>query len=100
MRRLSNRRGHFKDYVSCLSMPDRYAGIRRVTLSFGYVQKMVVMRACVRSVANEQLRETRLVIITGGRFAIRLNPFRMLRAERIMHLALKLGVTRNFSDED
>jgi hypothetical protein len=94
--------------------------------------------------ANEQLRETRLVIITGGRFAIRLNPFRMLRAEciagpptaaacsiiarrhdgtgrmnklgdpassrelaalwarlaRIMHLALKLGVTRNFSDED
>jgi hypothetical protein len=27
-------------------------------------------------------------------------PFRMLRAERIMHLALKLGVTRNFSDED
>jgi hypothetical protein len=70
------------------------------TLSFGYIQKMLVMRACVRSVANEQLREKRFVIITGGRFAIRLNPFRMLRAERIMHLALKLGVTRNFSDED
>jgi hypothetical protein len=81
-------------------MPDRYAGIRRVTLSFGYVRKMVVMRACVRSVANEQLRQKRLVIITGGRFAIGLNPFWMLRPERIMHLALKLGVTRNFSDED
>jgi len=61
---------------------------------------MVAMRACMRSMANEQLRQTRLVIITRGRFAIRLNPFRMLRVERIMHLALKLGVTRNFSDED
>jgi len=101
MTRLSNCRGHFgKDHVSCFSITDRYVGIRRVTLSFGYVQKIVVMHACMRSVANEQLRETRLVIITGGRFAIRLNPFRMLRAERIMHLALKLGVTRNFSDED
>jgi len=70
------------------------------TLSFGFIQKMVVMRACVRSVANEQHREKRFVIITRGRFAIRLNPFRMLRAERIVHLSLKLGITRNFSDED
>jgi hypothetical protein len=54
----------------------------------------------MRSVANEQLREKRLVIVTPGRFAIRLNPFRMLRAERIVHLALKLRVTRNFRDED
>ncbi|HEX3252465.1 MAG TPA: hypothetical protein VHS05_23710 [Pyrinomonadaceae bacterium] len=58
------------------------------------------MHACMRSVANEHLRETRLVIITRGRFAIGLNPFWMLRPERIMHLALKLGVTRNFSDAD
>jgi hypothetical protein len=81
-------------------MPNRYAGIRRVTLSFGYVQKIVVMRACVRSVVNEQGRQKRLVIITRRRFAIALNPFWMLRPERIMHLALKLGVTRNFSDKD
>jgi hypothetical protein len=69
-------------------------------LSPRYIQKIVVMQACMRSVANEQGRETRFVIITGGRFAIRLNPFRMLRAERIVHLALKLGITRNFSDEE
>ena len=101
MTRLSNRRGHFgKDYVCSLSMPDRYAGIRRVTLSFGYVRKMVVMRAFVRSVANEQVRETRLVMLTRGRFAIRLNPLRVLCAERIVHLSLKLGITRNFRDEE
>ena len=70
------------------------------TLSFGYIQKMVAMRACVRSVANEQLREKRFVIITRGRFAISLNPFRMLCAERLAHLSLKLGITRNFRDED
>jgi hypothetical protein len=51
-------------------------------------------------VAEEQFRETRLVIITRGRFAIRLNPFRMLPAERIAHLSLKLGITWNFRDED
>jgi hypothetical protein len=91
-----------KDYVSWLSMPDRYAGIclGREALSFGYIQKIVVVRVCVRSVANEQRRETRLVIITRGRFAIRLNPLRMLRAEPIVDLALKLGVTQNFRDED
>jgi hypothetical protein len=93
-----------KDYVSSLSIPNRYAGIRRgretLRMRSGCIHKIVVKRACVRSMANEQLRETRLVIITRGRFAIRLNPFRMLRAERIMHFALKLGVTRNFSDED
>jgi hypothetical protein len=70
------------------------------TLSFGCVRKMVVMRACVRSVANEQGRQKRLVIITRGRFAIRLNPFRVLCAERIVDLALNLGVTRNFRDKD
>ena len=41
------------------------------------------MRGGVRLVANKQGREKRLVIITRGRFAIRLNPFRMLRSERI-----------------
>ena len=70
------------------------------TLSFGYVRKKVVMRACVRSVANEQHREKRLVIITHGRFAIRLNPLRVLCEERIVHLSLKLGITRNFRDKD
>ena len=70
------------------------------TLNFGCVRKMVVMRACVRSVANEQGRQKRLVIIARGRFAIRLNPFRVLCAERIVHLSLKLGITRNFRDQD
>jgi len=70
------------------------------TLSFGYIQKMVVMRGWVRLVANEQRREKRLVIITPGRFAIRLNPFRMLRAERIVHLSLKLDITGNVRGED
>ena len=54
-----------------------------MTLSFGYVQKIVEMHACVRSVANEQLREKRFEIITRGRFAICLNPLRVLCAERI-----------------
>jgi hypothetical protein len=54
----------------------------------------------MRSVANEQRRKERLVIIRPGRFAIRLNPLRVLGAERIVDLALKLGITRNFSDED
>jgi hypothetical protein len=53
----------------------------------------------MRSVGNEQLREKRLVIVTLGRFAIRLNPFWMLRAEGIVHLALKLPVTRNLRDD-
>jgi hypothetical protein len=44
-------------------------------LSPRYIQKIVVMHACMRSVANEQFRETRLVIIRCGRFAIGLNPF-------------------------
>ena len=70
------------------------------TLSFGFIQQMVVMRACVRSVANEQGREKRLVIITRGRSAIRLNPLRVLCAERIADLSLKLGITRNFRDEE
>ena len=60
----------------------------------------MVMRACVRPVANEQGRQKRIVIITRGRFAIRLDPLRMLRAERIVHLSLKLGITQNFRDED
>jgi hypothetical protein len=70
------------------------------TFRFGYIQKMVVMRGCVRLVAKEQFRETRLVIITRRRFPIRLSPLRMLRAERIVNLALKLGITGNFSDGD
>jgi len=82
-------------------MPDRYAGIPRgrEMLTFGYLQKTVVMRACVRSVASEQHREKRLVIITHRRFAIRLNPLGMLGAERVVHLALKFHVTGNLSRE-
>jgi hypothetical protein len=93
-----------KDYVSSLSITDRYAGLRRgretLRIGSGPIHKIVVMRACVRSMANEQLRETRLVRITRRGTTIRLNPFWMLRPERIMHLALKLRVTRNFSDGD
>ncbi len=51
-------------------------------------------------VTNEQLCETRFVRITCRATAIRLNPFRMLRAKRVMNLALKLRVTRNFGNED
>jgi hypothetical protein len=47
--------------------------------------------------ANEQLRKTRLVRITRGRFAIRLNPLGVLRPQRIVHLALKLRVSGNVS---
>jgi|GraSoiStandDraft_11_1057310.scaffolds.fasta_scaffold718973_1 hypothetical protein len=49
---------------------------------------------------KEQLRKTRFVRIARGRIAIFINPLRVLRSERIVHLALKLRVTRNFSDED
>jgi hypothetical protein len=50
--------------------------------------------------AKEQRRKKGLVIITRGRFAICLNPLRVLGPERIVHLALKLRVTRNFRDEE
>jgi hypothetical protein len=53
----------------------------------------------MRSVANKQLREKRLVTITYRRFAIRFNPLWMLRAERVVHLALKFHVTGNLSRE-
>jgi hypothetical protein len=49
---------------------------------------------------KEQFRKTRFVRITRGRIAIFINPFRVLCAERVVYLALKLGVTRNFGDED
>jgi hypothetical protein len=49
---------------------------------------------------NEHLCKKRLVGITGREIAIRLNPVRVLRAERVVDLALKLSVTRNFRDED
>jgi hypothetical protein len=39
-------------------------------------------------------------VTTRGRIAIFINPFRVLCAERVVYLALKLGVTRNFGDED
>ena len=83
------------------STADRHTGASRRTKasSSRYGQKIVEMHACVRSVANEQLREKRFVIITRGRFAIRLNPLRVLCAERIVHFSLKLGITRNFRDE-
>jgi hypothetical protein len=68
-------------------------------LTFGDLHKTVVMRACVRSVANEQLCEKRLVTVTPRRFAIRFNPLWMLRAECVVHLALKFNVTGNLSRE-
>ena len=49
---------------------------------------------------KEQFRKTRFVRITRGRIAIFIDPFRVLRAEGVVYLALKLCVTRNFSDED
>lgn len=47
----------------------------------------------------KQLRETRFVRITRWAIAIRLNPFRMLREERIVHLALKCDIRSRLSDE-
>jgi hypothetical protein len=45
----------------------------------------------------QHLCEPRLVRIANGRIAIRLDPFGMLRTERIMYLALKFRVHGNFS---
>ena len=43
-------------------------------------------------VTPEQLRETFVVPIADRAAAIRLNPFRMLRSERIVNVTLKLHV--------
>ena len=48
---------------------------------------------------EEQLRETFVVSVAGGRIAVWQNPFRVLRQQSIVHLALKLRVSRNFSGE-
>ena len=39
------------------------------------------------------------VVVAVWAVAIGLNPFRMLDKERIMHLALKLRVSRNFGND-
>ena len=47
----------------------------------------------------KQLCETPIVVVAPWTVAIALNPFRMLEEERIMHLALELRVSWNFSDD-
>jgi hypothetical protein len=47
----------------------------------------------------KQLCETPIVVVAPWAVAIALNPFRILDEERIVHLALKLGVSRNFNDD-
>ena len=46
----------------------------------------------------KQLCEMPIVVVALWAIAIALNPFRMLDEERIVHLALKLRVGWNFSD--
>ena len=47
----------------------------------------------------KQLCETPVVVVALWAAAIALNPFRILDEERIVHLALKLRVNRNFSED-
>ena len=48
---------------------------------------------CVRSRRRiEQLHEARLVRITNGRLAIRLNPLGMLEPQVVVNLLPKLGI--------
>ena len=58
-----------------------------------------IMRICAFELQRktQQFFEPRLVRLADKRIAIRLDPFRMLRAERIMHLALKVRIPGNFS---
>jgi len=48
---------------------------------------------------DEQLRESRVIKIAGRTIAIWQNPFRVLRAERIVNLPLKRHILRNFNRE-
>jgi hypothetical protein len=48
---------------------------------------------------DEQLRESRVIKIAGRTIAIWQNPFRVLRAERIVHLPLKHHIRRSFNRE-
>ena len=45
---------------------------------------------------DEQLRQSRVIRVTGGASAIWQNPLRVLRAERIVHLALQRDIRWNF----
>jgi uncharacterized protein (DUF2126 family) len=47
----------------------------------------------------KQLRESLVVRVAGGRFAIWQNPFRVLRQQRVVHFTLKLRVCGNLSAE-
>jgi hypothetical protein len=47
----------------------------------------------------EQLCKATIVVVARWAVAIALDPFRMLDEERIVHLALKLRVSRNLSDD-
>jgi hypothetical protein len=48
---------------------------------------------------DEQLRESRVIKVAGRAIAIWQNPFRVLRAERIVHLPLKRHIRRSFNGE-
>ena len=48
----------------------------------------------------ELFRETRLVRITHGGFAICLDPFGMFLAQRVVDLALKVNVFLDFARKD
>jgi hypothetical protein len=45
---------------------------------------------------GQQFREARLIRLAGRAIPILLNPFRMLLAERVVNLVLKLNVRANF----
>src|SRR5262245_40847346 len=48
---------------------------------------------------DEELRESRVIKIAGRTIAIWQNPFRVLRAERIVYLPLKRHILRSFNRE-
>ena len=46
---------------------------------------------------GKELREARVIRIAGRRITIGKNPLRMLRQQSIVHLALKLRISRDFN---
>ena len=52
-----------------------------------------------RESLEEELREPRVIRVASRTIAIWQHPFRVLRQESIVHLALKPGVSRSFSGE-
>ena len=49
--------------------------------------------------SDEQLRESGVMKVAGKAIAICQNPFRVLRAERIVHLPLKRHIRGSFNSE-